>query len=127
MALIREMVREKDFQIWIEVVSDNVGIIIEDGLVRGAPALEERAGKATGRKETPVPAPSNGNGETGVQKTPGKPPIPLRMPTTPAATGLSAVAPAIARQMAVTSAPTPARPAIPLRTPVFAKRSGMKA
>ena len=127
MALIREMVREKDFQIWIEVVSDNVGIIIEDGVVRGAPGLEERAGKTTGRKETPVPAPSNGNGETGVQKTPGKPPIPLRMPTTPAATGLSAVAPAIARQMAVTSAPTPARPVIPLRTPVFAKRSGMKS
>ena len=126
MALIREMVREKDFQIWIEVVSDNVGIIIEDGVVRGAPALEERAGKATGRKETRVPAPSNGNGETGVQKTSGKPPIPLRMPTTPAAMGLSAVAPAIARQIAVTNAPTLPRPAIPLRTPVFAKRSGMK-
>lgn len=123
MALIREMVREKDFQIWIEVVSDNVGIIIEDGVVRGAQALGEGAGKATVRKETRAPAPSNGNGEAGVQQTPSKRPTPLRMPTTPAGTGLSAVAPAIARRTAMTSASTPARPAPPLRTPVFAKRS----
>ena len=126
MGLIREMVREKDFQIWIEVVSDNVGIIIEDGVVRGASALEERVGKASGRKEIRAPAPSNGNGGTGVQKIPSTPPIPLRMPTTPAGKGLSAVAPAIARQTAATSALTPARPTPSLRPPVFAKRSGAK-
>lgn len=126
MALIRKMVREKDFQIWIEMVSDNVGIIIEDGLVRGAPALEERIGKAAVPKETRAPAPGNGNGEAGLQKSPSKRPTPLRMPTIPAGTGLSVVAPAITRQTAVTNAPTLARPALPFRTPVYAKRSGAK-
>ncbi|MFA5027412.1 MAG: AAA family ATPase [Candidatus Methylomirabilota bacterium] len=126
MALIREMVQEKDFQVWIEVVSDNVGIIIEDGLVRGAPVLEEPAGKVTALKEPRALAPGNGNGDKGEQKTPSKRPTSLRIPTTPAETGLSAVAPAIPRQTAGTHAPAPAPPALPLRTPVFAKRSGAK-
>ena len=126
MGLIREMVREKDFQIWIEVVSDNVGIIIEDGMVRGAPALDERAGKATVRKETRTPAPRNGTGEAGLGQSPSKRPTLLRAPAILPGTGLSAVAPVIARETATTSASPPAHPALPLRTPVFAKRSVSK-
>lgn len=126
MALIREMVREQDFQIWIEVVSDTVGIIIEDGLVRGAPLLEEQAARVVIPTETRAPAPGNGNGGTGMRQSSSQRPTPLRTPAAPSETGLRTVAPAIARQTAGISAPPTARTALPLRIPVYAKRSGAK-
>jgi hypothetical protein len=51
MSIIREMAKAKDYQIWIEVVGDRVGIQIEDGVVKGAPIPHPIARRSPGRKE----------------------------------------------------------------------------
>lgn len=46
MAIIAAMAKDHDYQIWVEVVgSEGVGIVIEDGAVKGAPAPEAKAKK----------------------------------------------------------------------------------
>lgn len=46
MALIAGMAEAEDFQLWVEVVrGDGVGIIMEDGAVKGAPQPEPKADK----------------------------------------------------------------------------------
>lgn len=49
MAIINEMAKDKDYQIWVEVVdeSGDVGVVIEDGRVRGTAVDEELEDTAT--------------------------------------------------------------------------------
>jgi hypothetical protein len=49
MAALAEMAEAEDFQLWVEVVGDGgVGIIMENGLVRGADAPQTEAGEMAG-------------------------------------------------------------------------------
>jgi energy-coupling factor transporter ATP-binding protein EcfA2 len=64
LAIVTEMAREKDFQVWVETVdsSGKVGIVLEDGAVVGAemPTAPEPA-KAKAKRSTPVVHESSGN------------------------------------------------------------------
>lgn len=54
MKLLAEMAEAEDFQLWVEVVGDGgVGIVMENGLVRGA-EVPEQAETKTGNKGKPV-------------------------------------------------------------------------
>lgn len=57
MALIASMAEAEDFQLWVEVVrGDGVGIIMEDGAVKGAPEPEPQPEKPAPKKKKAVPA-----------------------------------------------------------------------
>jgi hypothetical protein len=52
MALVAEMAAAEDFQLWVEVVrGDGVGIIMEDGAVKGAPEPEPQPEKKPAAKK----------------------------------------------------------------------------
>jgi len=135
MAIIREMAKAKDYQIWIEVVGDRVGIQIEDGLVKGAPLPAPIARRSPGRKrgaeQETAGDQGGGNGADGAATPGNRRPAaggihrPAPTPGAPSG-GLNAVAPPVSRQQAAAPAPAASRSPIPLRTPVYARRSGAK-
>ncbi len=55
--ILGELVTTHDYQLWIEVTDDEgkVGVVIEDGVVRGAPEVQIEARKK--RQSPPAPAP----------------------------------------------------------------------
>jgi len=156
MEVIRSMAREKDFQIWIEVVGDKVGIQIEDGLVKGAPVpgTETRRIRRRGTGEELLPSPPPDGSSKAPATTPSsKPPraINPQKPANATVTGLAAVAPPLPRPAAAsanpahttpnargtqppaaptaqgqTGAPPPPPTSAPIRTPVYAKRTSVK-
>jgi hypothetical protein len=57
LALLRQMAEDDDFQLWVEVVGEgaNVGIVMENGEVRAAPAKDEKVpAKAKADKAKPT-------------------------------------------------------------------------
>lgn len=68
MRLLAEMADAEDFQLWVEVVGDGgVGIVMENGLVRGADAPQTEAGELAGHNpdgpvtsEAPAKKPAKG-------------------------------------------------------------------
>jgi hypothetical protein len=66
MKLLTEMAEKEDFQLWIEVVGEGgVGIVMENGLVRGSDAPQTEAGEMAGRNpDGPVTSePTKGKGK----------------------------------------------------------------
>jgi hypothetical protein len=153
MEIIRSMAREKDYQIWIEVVGHKVGIQIEDGLVKGAPIPEPETRRTRRRQTAEEPAastPPDGPSKAPATTPSSNPTRPLspQHPATPTVTGLAAVAPPLPRPAAASAnsahttpiaqaaqppaasaqGPTGALPptSAPIRTPVYAKRTAVK-
>jgi recombinational DNA repair ATPase RecF len=153
MEIIRSMAREKDYQIWIEVVGHKVGIQIEDGLVKGAPIPEPETRRTRRRQTAEEPAastPPDGPSKAPTTTPSSNPTRPLspQHPAKPIVTGLAAVAPPLPRPAAASAnsahttpiaqaAQPPAASAqgstgalpptsAPLRTPVYAKRTAVK-
>lgn len=57
MAIIAEMAEAQDYQVWCEVVAtDGVGIVLEDGSIKGAPEPQGDDGKAKSKGRAKPPA-----------------------------------------------------------------------